>query len=257
MPENVKKVKDKEISYEEFCDLQPAWDIYSTILTLKEIIEKLKSSGYFYFDFWNIDRLYEKLEEYLYKSIGEIIIDIEHLRPTSNQIFRLDELSEASKSISQVLLPINSAYLSKRMRRLSKHDMMLRLMDVPQLLEGATTFPGANHTRYEHALGTYELMRKAMLSLLRNKEYAKFFSEKYVIIGLLAALLSSITNFPYSYAINELQNQENELFSTITPRILFDKLISIKSNVSGNSLSDCISELFKEYKIDISDKQIA
>ncbi len=253
MPDNVKEVKDKEISYEEFCDLQPAWDIYSTIITLKEIIEKIKNSGYFCFDFWNIDRLYEKLEEHTYNSIDEIVIDIEHLRPTSNQIFRLDELSEASKSIGQVLLPINSAYLSRRMRKLSKHDMLLRLMEVPQLLEGATTFPGANHTRYEHTLGTYELMRKAMLSLLRNKEYAKFLSEKYVIIGLLAALLSSITNYPYSYAINELQNQESELFATITPRILFDKLIGIKSDVSGNSLSECISELFKEYKIDVSD----
>ncbi len=253
MPQDVQNLKNKEISFDEFCKLQPNWDIYSTVKTLKEIIENIKSSNLFKFDFWNLDRLYEKLTETKYISISEILNDIEHLRPTSNQIFRLDELSEASKSIGQVLLPINSAYLSRRMRKLSKHDMLLRLMDVPQLLEGATTFPGANHTRYEHTLGTYELMRKAMLSLLRNKEYAKFLSEKYVIIGLLAALLSSLSNFPYSYAINELHKQEKELFFDVSQRKLFRKLINIKSSVTGKCLSECINELFGEYKINISD----
>ncbi len=253
MPENVQLLKNKEITYDNFCTIQPTWDIFSTVKTLKEIIENIKSKDCFRFDFWNLDRLYEKLSENNYSTISDIAIDIEHLRPTSNQIFRLDELSEASKSIGQVLLPINSAYLSRRMRKLSKHDMLLRLMDVPQLLEGATTFPGANHTRYEHTLGTYELMRKAMLSLLRNKEYAKFLSEKYVIIGLLAALLSSLSNFPYSYAINELQTQEKELFADISQRKLFQKLINLKSDVTGKSISECINELFGEYKINISD----
>lgn len=253
MPACVQNKKNKEVSYDEFCSFQPLWDIHSTVLTLKEIITNIKASKLFNFDFWNLDRLYEKLEDAKYSSISDIANDIVHLRPTSNQIFRLDELSEASKSIGQVLLPINSVYLSRRMRKLSKHDMLLRLMDVPQLLEGTVTFPGANHTRYEHALGTYELMRKAMLALLRNKEYAKFFSEKYVIIGLLAALLSSLTYCPYSHAIIELQNQEKELYASITPRELFRKLINKKSYVSHKSLYECISELFGEYKISTSD----
>lgn len=253
MPTNVQSLKNKEISYDHFCNLQPKWDIFSTTKTLKEIIENIKLKNYFKFDYWNLDRLYEKLSESDYSTISEIAIDIEHLKPTSNQIFRLDELSEASKSIGQVLLPINSAYLSRRMRKLSKHDMLLRLMEVPQLLEGATTFPGANHTRYEHSLGAYELMRKAMLSLLRNKEYAKFLSEKYVITGLLAALLSSLANFPYSYAINELQIKEKDLFKKLSPRILFNHLINLKSEVSHRSLAECIDELFGEYKISTSD----
>lgn len=253
MPTNVQTLKNKEISYDVFCGLQPNWDIFSTVKTLKEIIENLKIKDWFKFDYWNLDRLYEKLSENNYSNISDIAIDIDYLRPTSNQIFRLDELSEASKSIGQILLPINSVYLSRRMRDLAKHDMLLRLMDVPQLLEGATTFPGANHTRYEHSLGTYELMRKAMLALLRNKEYAKFLSEKYVIIGLLAALLSSLSNFPYSYAINELQAQEKELFDEISSRKLFNKLINSESRVSHKSLAECINELFGEYKIDISD----
>lgn len=253
MPTKVLEVKDKEVSYEAFSKMQPAWDIYSTILTLKEIINKIKSCGWLKFDCWNLDRLNEKIGENSYDSISSILTDVEYLQPSNNQIFKLDELSEASKSIGQVLLPINSVYLSFRMKKLSKHDMLLRLIDVPQLLEGATTFPGANHTRYEHSLGTYEMMRKAMLSLLRNKEYAKFFSERYVIIGLLAALLSSLTNFPYSYAINELQSQEPRLYNKLSTRKLFRKLMQQKSEVSHKSLEECINELFQEYRISTSD----
>lgn len=248
MPDNVKAIKNKEISYDDFSKLQPCWDIYSTILTLKNVISKIKNSGVFSFDCWNLDRLYEKLCDNQYNSIEEIAKDIYTLRPSSNQILRLDELSEASKNIGQVLIPINSAYLSRRMQNLSKHDMLLRLMDVPQLLEGATTFPGANHTRYEHSLGTYELMRRAMLALLRNKEYAKFLSDRYVIIGLLSSLLSSIINFPYSYAISELQLQENNLYRELSPEIIFDTLINKKSIVTNQSMSDCINKLFSEYK---------
>lgn len=253
MPEDARLLKDKDVTYEEFCKLQPRWDIYSTVTSLKEIIENIRKSNLFKFDFWNLDRFYEKISDFNYNRISDILADIERLRPISSQILNLDELSEASKSVNQILLPINSAYLSRRMRKISKHDMLLRLMDVPQLLEGASTFPGANHTRYEHSLGTYELMRKAMLSLLRNKEYAKFFSEKYVIVGLLAALLSSLANYPYSYAISELQLQEPELFSEVTPRKLFNELINHKSNVTNRSLSDCIMELFDGYCLSISD----
>lgn len=253
MPSDVQELKNSEVTYEVFCTLQPNWDVYSTILTLKNIISKIKNSGVFNFDFWNLDRFYEKLSDSKYSTISDITKDINNLRPSSNQILKIDELSEASKNIGQVLIPITSAYLSHRMRKLSKHDMMLRLMDVPQLLEGAMTFPGANHTRYEHSLGTYELMRKAMLSLLRNKTYAKFLSGRYVIIGLLSALLSSIINFPYSYAITELQSQEDTLFKELSPEILFEHFIRKESTVTKKSLLHCIQELFSEYKINVDE----
>lgn len=252
MPVEVVQKKGKEVSYEEFCKLQPNWDIYSTVETLKETIEKIKCNIEHSSELYNLDRLYEKLNEKRYENLNEIESDINNLRPSNNQILEIDELSEANRNIEQVLIPINTAFLSHRMRTLSKHCAMLRLMDVPQLLEGAISFPGANHTRYEHSLGTYELMRKAMLSLLRNKDYSKFLSGRYVIIGLLASLFSSITTFPYSYAITELQNQKETLYEDLLPENLFDILINTKDN-SDMSLKDYIGELFKEYDIKVDE----
>ena len=73
MTTDAQQYKNKEVSYDIFKDLQPTWDIYSTTITLKEIITKIKECRLFSFDFWNIDRLLERLDEKDYKTINEIL----------------------------------------------------------------------------------------------------------------------------------------------------------------------------------------
>lgn len=249
MPEEVKKIKNQEVSSEKFAELQPKWDIYSIIYTFKNVISKIKEYRIIEGTLWNLERLDEKLMNEKYVSVDALKKDVEYLKPSSGQILNLDELSEASSNIRPCLIPCGIAMLSNRMRKLIKHDGMLRLMEVPQLLEGATTFPGANHTRYEHSLGTYELMRRAILALLRNRDYIISLSEKHVVLSLLGALLSSLVNFPYSYAIQELRVQNSNLFPELERRKLFRMLINQPSKLSNKSLMDCIYDLFSQYDI--------
>lgn len=252
MPQEALKFKDKKIEYKKFAELQPSWDIYSFIKTIRYIVEKAKEKKYLD-DTWHLDRLIEKTNETDYSSIIQINKDIELLRPSCNKVMNLDELSEASNSVRQVLIPLYPVVFSKRMYELSKHSMLLRLMDVSELLEGATTFPGANHTRYEHSLGTYELMRKAILALLRNKSYAIFFDERTVLIGLISALLSSIFNFPLSYAAIELCSQQKGLLGDFSNRRIFRHLIDYKVNANETSIFEAISKSFGAYRIEIVD----
>lgn len=249
MPEHVKSLKNQEISSETFATLQPAWDIYGIIHTMEEVVSQIEKNNILAGNIWNLKMLIKKIAGKNYSSIKELREDVEHLKPSSGQIFNLDELSEASSKMRPCLIPCDTSMLSYRMKKLTKHDSMLRLMEVPQLLEGATTFPGANHTRYEHSLGTYELMRQAILALLRNKDYIIYLSEKQVILALLGALLSSLTNFPYSYAIQELRVQNPELFLGLERKKLFQQLINQKSDLSQKSLMECIHELFPQYDI--------
>lgn len=252
MPKEALIYKDKKIDYRKFSELQPAWDIYSFLKTINYIVDKIKEKKHLD-DTWHLERLIEKTNESKYSNIQQIIKDIELLRPSCNKVMNLDELSEASNSIRQVLIPLYPVYFSKRMYKLSKHDMLLRLMDVSELLEGATTFPGANHTRYEHSLGTYELMRKAILALLRNKSYAIFFDERTILIGLISALLSSIFNFPLSYAAIELCTQQKGLLGDFSNRKIFRYLINYKLNANDESIFETISNSFSGYNIDIDD----
>lgn len=249
MPEKVRKLKNQEISSEKFAELQPEWDIFSIICTFKNVISKIRQYNIIEDTLWNLERLDEKLVNKKYTSVSELKNDVEYLKPSAGQILNLDELSEASSNIRPCLIPCGVAMLSDRMRKLTKHDGMLRLMEVPQLLEGATTFPGANHTRYEHSLGTYELMRRAILALLRNRDYIISLSEKHVVLSLLGALLSSLVNFPYSYAIQELRVQNPNLFPELERRKLFRMLINQPSQLSNKSLMDCIHDLFSQYDI--------
>lgn len=253
MPQNVQLLKNKEISREKFASLQPYWDIFSLIHTMENVVKKIEENNIINGPIWNLKMLIKKIISKNYSNIDELKEDVEHLKPSSGQIFNLDELSEASSKMRPCLIPCGTAMMSYRMKKLAKHDCMLRLMEVPQLLEGATTFFGANHTRYEHSLGTYELMRRAILALLRNKDYIFYLSEKQVILALLGALLSSITNFPYSYAIQELRIQNPEIFLKLERKKLFQQLINQKSDFSNKSLMECIHELFPNQEIDEED----
>lgn len=250
MPDEIKDKKNKRVSWEEFRTFQPKWDIYSLKQTLLWTIEKCKNKEQT--ESWHLERLRERISNTDYNCMELILEDIEHLRPSSNKIFNLDELSEASSSMRQTLIPINPAFLSYNMYKISKHYMLIRLLNVPQLLEGAATFPGANHTRYEHSLGTYELMRKAMLALLRNKEYVNFLDERMVIVGLLSALLSSIVHFPLSYAAIELESEEKGTLQGFSNRKIFRKIMNYSKN-DQISLLDTINQLFEKYYINEAD----
>lgn len=92
-----------------------------------------------------------------------------------------------------------------------------------------------------------------MLALLRNRDYITSLTEKNVILALLGALLSSLTNFPYSYAIQELRVQNEDLFPELERRKLFRVLANQKSQVSNKSLIDYIQELFPQYCIEEED----
>ena len=246
MPEDIQAYKNQSVAYADFKMFQPRWDIYSLKQTIIEVIQQIKTNRCLD-NTWHLERLKEKISKQDYCDVQQIQKDIERLRPLCNKVMNLDELSEASNEIRQVLIPLYPVYMSSRMLEISRHSMLLRLMDVSELLEGATTFPGANHTRYEHALGTYELMRKAILALLRNKQYAVFFDERTVLIGLISALIASVVHFPLSYAAIELNTQEKGHFKNFSNKEMFERLIN--KECRDGSLYSKIKHMFSEYDI--------
>ena len=87
--------------------------------------------------------------------------------------------------------------------RLVDSPAFQRLRYVRQLGLAFLVYPGATHSRFEHALGTYHLARRA-LSLL---------DERGVLAGIprlawstvrIAALLHDIGHYPFSHALEEI-----------------------------------------------------
>jgi uncharacterized protein len=77
-----------------------------------------------------------------------------------------------------------------------------RLRYVRQVGHAFLVYPGATHTRFEHALGAYHLTRRALASLEERGELARVPAEECLAVRL-AALLHDIGHYPFSHALEE------------------------------------------------------
>lgn len=79
----------------------------------------------------------------------------------------------------------------------------LRLDRIQQLGFVSKVWPGAKHTRFEHSLGVFHLMRRAIDSV-RRSDHGREIDDQNARTALAAALLHDIGHYPFSHAIEEL-----------------------------------------------------
>jgi len=97
-------------------------------------------------------------------------------------------------------------------------DIAIRLIDtttfqrlryVRQLGLAYLVYPGATHTRFEHALGAYHLARRTLALLAERGELARVDPRESAIITA-AALLHDIGHYPFSHALEEIGALDHE-----------------------------------------------
>jgi HD superfamily phosphohydrolase len=79
-----------------------------------------------------------------------------------------------------------------------------RLRRVKQLGLAYLVYPGAIHTRFDHALGVYHLTGRA-LGLLEESSQLEGISDHDRSILRLAGLLHDIGHYPFSHTLEELE----------------------------------------------------
>jgi uncharacterized protein len=77
-----------------------------------------------------------------------------------------------------------------------------RLRYIRQVGHAFLVYPGATHTRFEHALGAYHLTRRALAVLEERGELGQV-AEQDCLAVRLAALLHDIGHYPFSHALEE------------------------------------------------------
>ncbi|HEY3114156.1 MAG TPA: HD domain-containing protein [Gemmatimonadaceae bacterium] len=82
-------------------------------------------------------------------------------------------------------------------------EVFQRLRYVRQLGWTYLVYPGATHSRFEHALGTHHLSRRT-LALLGEAEDSTSISEIDQAIVRSAALLHDVGHYPFSHALEEI-----------------------------------------------------
>jgi len=88
-----------------------------------------------------------------------------------------------------------------------------RLRYVRQLGHAFLVYPGATHSRFEHALGTYHLARRT-LGLLRERGELERMARDELVLIQLAALLHDVGHYPFSHALEEAGLPSHEMLAT-------------------------------------------
>jgi uncharacterized protein len=129
--------------------------------------------------------------------------------------------------------------------------LALRLIDTPafqrlryvrQLGLAFLVYPGASHSRFEHALGTYHLARRALLLLEERGDLRQLGDEPCTDVRI-AALLHDIGHYPFSHALEEIGAMHHE--EVAQPLICAGVIGGILRESLGNDAPGRIVELIR------------
>lgn len=92
-----------------------------------------------------------------------------------------------------------------------------RLRRIKQLGTTSLIFHGAEHTRFTHSLGVYELTRRICDNFVRNypsqNENDGLWDDRERLVALCAALLHDIGHGPYSHTFEHIFNTDHEAWT--------------------------------------------
>jgi HD superfamily phosphohydrolase len=130
-------------------------------------------------------------------------------------------------------------------------DLALRLVDtrvfqrlryVRQLGLAYLVYPGASHSRFEHALGAYHLARRT-LGLFEELELTREIGRDECLIVRYAALLHDIGHYPFSHALEEIGALHHE--EVARPLITGGEVADVLRSALGDDAPERIMALIR------------
>jgi len=136
----------------------------------------------------------------------------------------------------------NNIRLDPLAQRLVDTPAFQRLRYVRQLGLAFLVYPGATHTRFEHALGTYLLARRA-LTLLEDRGVLETTESDECRVVRTAALLHDIGHYPFSHALEEIGAIHHE--EVARPLVTRGAIADILRRELGDDAPERVMELIR------------
>lgn len=106
----------------------------------------------------------------------------------------------------------NNIRVDPTAERLLDTGVVQRLRYVRQLGLAHLVYPGATHSRFEHALGAYHLARRTLARLQDEGALAGVAADEGAVVAA-AALLHDVGHYPFSHALEEIGVPHHEEIS--------------------------------------------
>lgn len=110
-----------------------------------------------------------------------------------------------------------------------------RLRRIKQLSVADVVFPGADHTRFSHSIGTFFVMKKIISHL--NSEFEKLDKKldiREIDLALVSALVHDIGHGPFSHAFEKMISDEQKSHEEWTVEIIKSKKTKINKVLRSN-----------------------
>lgn len=147
-----------------------------------------------------------------YTRAAEVVEDFEKLLGKTTPEYAIPELIESRRENIQVS-DVAPAVLTERLARIIEHPILKRLSSATQLGLARLLYPGATHSRMEHAIGTFGVASKYIRSLYHDRLdplFRQMVGVRTMKATLLAALLHDIGQYPLAH---DLEDVSLEFFS--------------------------------------------
>lgn len=245
-PDLIKRIKDKASSNRvrggvKRLELRPAFDIFSLGMSMLEVLNEIASvrphvvpqlplyrSLHFLatrlLDGRNAGRpddnhpyasqvfpsLRDSDYEHLgYSNLADAYRDLEKERGRWSLEDQVPELAAYSKDIVRVVPGFNTV-LTSRLRGVIEHPLVGRLKYVSQLGLVSLVYPTADHSRYDHALGSYTYTTyyvKSLFNDLGNPLFRNLVGAEDINALLLASLLHDLGQYPLAHDLEEVHDR--------------------------------------------------
>ena len=117
-----------------------------------------------------------------------------------------------------------------------------RLRYVRQLGLAYLVYPGASHSRFEHALGAYHLARRA-LAIFDERDSGPALAPGDAVLARCAALLHDVGHYPFSHALEEIGALHHE--EVARPLVTTGEIAEVLRDGLGADAPDRIMALIR------------
>ncbi len=158
----------------------------------------------------------------------------------------ISELAEAGSSFGVIRIPTEQDIpFTPRVRAIVDTAEFQRLRHVTQLALASHVYPGATHSRFEHALGVYHNALRYLWQLGRDARFAEIVSRHDAEVLIVAALLHDIGHWPFCHPIEDMelpQMPPHEVFARefLRPNGVLTQVLESQWNISADEVLDVL-----------------